>query len=539
MWERGLKRKAGQMRILNVRLGFATNSSSTHSVVILGEKSKRPVSRDVGDDGYGWERFVLVSRNEKWRYFATQVKSALADVIGCDYAVVVAKNLCHFDPGDYVDHQSCMNFPVKFEYGCDLIRCTRGGGLAGIPVPRNMKLDDEFIGEFLESVSRNERLIVVGGNDNGDEDNADGLAGKRRLVSGLLTPPMAGGRYDTEEYYERRDVPVVARKDKVYGYWTIFSPFNGAKLRLSLNDFTDKAECSSAPELVDMKITDRCDKGCAFCYQDSRENGSHADVDYVRKCLYVLGELKCFEVAFGGGEPTRHPRFGDCLSMAVANNMVPNFTTNDLDWLWSEQAESILGGIGSFGYSGASYELVHQVDKRFGESTVIAGRRPWFSECAPVKKSDLCMRKAALNVVMGTLTKEQFDSALYGAHVAKMRVVLLGWKPAGRAATMQPIPHPWMAGVIERLRKENHCPDIGVDTVLAADRRLMKRLGVNPALYTTHEGRFSCYIDAVKRKIGPSSYCDKAKMLDLKNPDEIGDLYKKIVQREMGKKDHA
>ena len=54
--------------IYNVRLGFATNSSSTHSIIFTTDKIK---SRIPKDGYFGWEFFTLAKKSEKKAYLAT------------------------------------------------------------------------------------------------------------------------------------------------------------------------------------------------------------------------------------------------------------------------------------------------------------------------------------------------------------------------------------------------------------------------------------------------------------------------------------
>lgn len=63
----------------------------------------------------------------------------------------------------------------------------------------------------------------------------------------------------------------------------------------------------STPERISVEATNRCSKGCPFCYNDSRPGGkSRWDprelVEFCRDC--VLGGVKA--VSFGGGEPLEY-----------------------------------------------------------------------------------------------------------------------------------------------------------------------------------------------------------------------------------------
>lgn len=64
------------MRLLSLRRGFATNSSSAHGVILL------PSAKDDHQGGseeqtYGWEPFTLATQELKRRYIAQQLFAAL------------------------------------------------------------------------------------------------------------------------------------------------------------------------------------------------------------------------------------------------------------------------------------------------------------------------------------------------------------------------------------------------------------------------------------------------------------------------------
>ena len=54
------------MNISNIRLGFATNSSSTHSIIILPGQ----VDDMVWEGEFGWQNFTLASSGAKMLYLA-------------------------------------------------------------------------------------------------------------------------------------------------------------------------------------------------------------------------------------------------------------------------------------------------------------------------------------------------------------------------------------------------------------------------------------------------------------------------------------
>jgi hypothetical protein len=71
-----------------------------------------------------------------------------------------------------------------------------------------------------------------------------------------------------------------------------------------------------------------------------------------------------------------------------------------------------------------------------------------------------------------------------------------------------------------------------IDTVLAEQWGThLKDAKYPPEMYHTSEGKFSCYIDAVEWKIGPSSYVGQDKMVALTDKWELD---KDIVEKFKG-----
>lgn len=85
--------------------------------------------------------------------------------------------------------------------------------------------------------------------------------------------------------------------------------------------------CSPSPEIVDISITNRCNFGCEYCYQNSRPRLKHGRTDLVSTLLLGFKTVP-YQIALGGGEPTQHPDLPIILKEARELGTVPNFTTN-------------------------------------------------------------------------------------------------------------------------------------------------------------------------------------------------------------------
>jgi len=80
------------------------------------------------------------------------------------------------------------------------------------------------------------------------------------------------------------------------------------------------------PESIDVKITNYCDMGCAYCHESSTTNGVHADLN---KLLEVIDKLPAgVELAIGGGNPLSHPTLVEFLQTLKSRGIIANLTVN-------------------------------------------------------------------------------------------------------------------------------------------------------------------------------------------------------------------
>ncbi len=83
-----------------------------------------------------------------------------------------------------------------------------------------------------------------------------------------------------------------------------------------------------APRMLQVAVTNACDKDCSFCYRpmEAKNRWSFDDVVELARVCDRWGVL---EIAFGGGEPTLFPRFAELLeTIWKQTGMCPSFTTH-------------------------------------------------------------------------------------------------------------------------------------------------------------------------------------------------------------------
>lgn len=85
---------------------------------------------------------------------------------------------------------------------------------------------------------------------------------------------------------------------------------------------------NKGPNLLDVSITNRCNKGCDFCYRNSASVGN--DITLADYQIIIDNAKLCGvqQIAIGGGEPTLHPHFCDILEITRSNGIIPNYSTN-------------------------------------------------------------------------------------------------------------------------------------------------------------------------------------------------------------------
>jgi len=483
-------------------MGFATNSSSSHSLIFL--KNAKESTTDYYD--FGWNFFTATRKKTRRIYVGHLIAQSLYEVMDHQSAALVIKELVGYPVNHdwvhppehdwgYIDHQSIYMVPLNWKQNGP---------------------DYEFI-EDLKSFFLQKDLVILGGNDNEDEHH----------------PLDTGDAFMLPLPRDTTCKGWVARKDP-QGFWTLFHRVTGNKIRFSFpypgNPGKVKEEYrgtiyghitpnrSTYPELIDIKITDFCTKRCNYCYQDSNLSGLHAKIDY--GIYMALKDMKVFEVALGGGEPTDHPEIVSILNNFRQCGIVPNFSTKKLDWLNNPKvSHDILRNVGSFAYS------TQDIDEL----------KLFSSMCEFHNLSGRYSIKPTVHYTMGIAPEWSFKSFLETANKLNVHVVLLGFKSVGRGQSFRSgfryTPYEYWLDVVQELKDSYRLPRLSIDTALASEySEGLQRMGVDQIMYHTEEGKFSMYIDLVNQKMGPSSFCSEDELLDLKVEYPVSNMVDQISE---------
>jgi hypothetical protein len=444
------------MQIFNVHFGLANNSSSDHKIVLL------PKNHHVADDScegeYGWDDFTLTSPKAKLNYLGVMLRDQLRKSLPSNVYNLIIANWLNVEvrDDDYVDHQSVLCLPCAY----------------GTKIP-----DERFVKE-LRDYFLQDNLAILGGNDNSPD-----------------THPLGDGAFELPIPRDYAYSHYVCRYDDKYNYWTLFNQKDGTKIRLRIGQDKDIPKRSSTPELADIHITNFCNQNCSFCYQNSDTKGMHAEYWQICDLMRQLAQMQVFEVALGGGEPTSHPNFVQILEGFRRAGIVPNFTTRNLSWLYDPSLTSkIMANCGSFAYTIHDYSDIKKL-------------------LTLLDYNQIDHDKARVQIVLGTMDRYTLKTMLKSAD--GVGVTLLGYKPVGRGANFTPANYDYWLDIVQ----ECHPYNLSVDTALAAAYEKEILAADVPAwMFSVKEGQYSCYIDLVGMRMGPSSYCKEEEMHSIQCP---------------------
>ena len=109
----------------------------------------------------------------------------------------------------------------------------------------------------------------------------------------------------------------------------MFNPDTGFFARVEDEGHPEPFWSEHGPELIDISITNWCDRDCVICYRGSGRHGLHMPMRDYEMVLRQAASLGVMQVALGGGNPNQHPDFVEILKCTrEAFGIVPSYTTN-------------------------------------------------------------------------------------------------------------------------------------------------------------------------------------------------------------------
>lgn len=240
---------------------------------------------------------------------------------------------------------------------------------------------------------------------------------------------------------------------------------------------------ASFPENIDLKITNKCDLGCAMCHEKSTEKGKEGDI---LNSEFIDSLHPFTELAIGGGNALSHPDLLPFLRKLKEKNIIANLTVNQIhfslekDLINTLVSENLVYGMGiSVFYP--NDDLLNAIEK---------------------------IPNAVIHIIAGVVNKEIIEK-LYDRN---FKVLILGYKDFGRGEEYLSQNKETIDANIKYLA--DNLPEISKHfEVISFDNLALKQLNVEKYLtpkmwnkfYMGDDGSHTMYIDLVEKKFGKNS----------------------------------
>lgn len=258
-------------------------------------------------------------------------------------------------------------------------------------------------------------------------------------------------------------------------------------------------------ENCDVKITDKCDGGCPFCYEGCIPNGRHGNI-LNQKFLDTLHPYT--EMAINGNDLT-HPDLIPFLEKLREKKVIANMTVNQIHF---ERCQDMIRDL---------------VDRHLIFGLGISLKNPTLEFIKMVKQYP----NAVIHTINGILSPS--DVEMLSGHNLKM--LILGYKQLRRGVDWYDTDHENIV-VKQMWLKENLESILSKFKVVSFDNLAITQLDVKRLMsdedweefYMGDDGTMTFYIDLVEEKFGKNSLAtDRFPIMD-----SIDDMFQKIVSDE-------
>jgi hypothetical protein len=274
------------------------------------------------------------------------------------------------------------------------------------------------------------------------------------------------------------------------------------------------------PDTIDLKVTDYCNAGCAFCHENSTKKGTHADFHALKGFLNNFPWVG-IQLAIGGGNPLAWPYLDEFLVWAQ-DKFICNITINglhinrNLDRLRKFQDDNLIHGIGvsavTTGIEYPNFKLIEDHGLKNIIGHIILKR--WTSYQIKYTMHDLIERNSYKSFLSSSLMPS---------------ILFLGYKDFGRGIKYKEKMELdsyfdkskiYLINLFRLMLKHNiniHFDNLAIEQLNLKEKIVPE---IWEQMYLGDEGTRSMYIDAVKQETAiSSSTLDRISWLNFKfNP---------------------
>lgn len=465
----------------NFRNGLATNSSSTHSIIYKNEGEMLEDLNIFNLDYYDrCDETIAATREAKIKYILANIFSQdnLVRILSERYPEM--KQYYPLVKERYAQYEERRK-TNRYDFDDNSFGMTCRGALTF----GNIDFDYEYLCHVID----NPDLVIIGGSDEEDffydkTDDHEELIDPYKFKIGY---GKTNWDYNKKQRYE-----IFKNGNYWIGFSTTFLLHKEDYLERHNKCFGNRVRFSSHneklipkyPELIDLKITNKCDQGCSFCFVDSTINkDSHARVQFIQSIARQLPNTT--EFSMGGGNILLHPNLKEILQTLKNYEHINNVTINVKD------CETILN-------NPFFKDIFEKLVDGIGVSVQKAEDIPTVVKFQEVFKNQYVV----IHIIPELIGVEAITEIYTALHNHYIPILFLGYKSLGRGANIQP-----KRFTDEELEMFLNKGSISIDTLFAQTYYdyLNKKFALEKCV-TLNEGEFSMYIDATNETFHKSSY---------------------------------
>ena len=239
------------------------------------------------------------------------------------------------------------------------------------------------------------------------------------------------------------------------------------------------------PECMDVKLTDKCDGGCKFCYENCTPNSPHSDI-LSQEWIHTVHPFT--ELAINGNDLT-HPQLVEFLELMKSKKVIVNMTVNQRHFL----------------------DKFHFI-KELVDNNLIKGVGVSLTDSSSIELFERI--KEVPNVVIHTIAGIVSDRDIKELMKHDIKLLILGYKEVGRGVS-------YFAAYQTNIIRNRMVLKANLDNlvknckVVSFDNLALKQLDVKDVLfkdkdnwdefYMGNDGEYTFYIDAVNKTYSRSS----------------------------------
>lgn len=282
---------------------------------------------------------------------------------------------------------------------------------------------------------------------------------------------------------------------------------NGTRI---LDNGTDTPFNLEWPVSVDLNISNYCEKGCPFCYQNCTRQGTNADLEKIKKLLHPYMEVA---ININMGYDILSKEFTDFLEYCKINNIIVNATINQDD---------LLQTFHHINKDAIVYRITEV--ETLQKQGLINGLGISFTDITTINKVKPGLKNIVIHVIAGLIDIKDLDILTKEGY----NILVLGYKQKGRAQNNE---LPNMTSLKEWLSD-----NLGKSSnVLCFDNLAIAQLGIKEMIpqeqwnmyYQGDEGTISMYINGVDMKFARNSFTNKNYDIGDYNIQEMFDIVRK------------